>query len=80
MQLLCEHAEEGTLYPEEVSAYVVAELLSAAEAFSGGPITKAVVSVWAPLLLPCALLAGACSLSVARSRFTMHLMHATVVF
>lgn len=45
MQLLCEHAEEGTLYPEEVSAYVVAELLSAAEAFSGAPISKAVISV-----------------------------------
>ena len=54
VQLVCEHAEAGTLYPEEVSAYVVAELLAAAEAYSGGPIAKAVISVGA-LLLPALL-------------------------
>lgn len=45
VQLLCEHAEDGTLYPEEVSAYIVAELLSAAEEVTESQITKAVISV-----------------------------------
>lgn len=37
--------EEKTLYPEEVSAYVVASLLSAAEDYSGRKVSKAVISV-----------------------------------
>lgn len=45
MQLLCDHAEDGTLYPEEISAYIVAELLSAGEEATGCQITKAVISV-----------------------------------
>ncbi len=45
VQLLCDCVEGGVLYPEEVSAYVVAELLSAAETFAGSPIRKAVISV-----------------------------------
>ncbi len=35
----------GRLYPEEVSAYVVAKLLNAAEEYSGRPVSKAVISV-----------------------------------
>jgi molecular chaperone DnaK (HSP70) len=46
VQLLCDHVEDGALYPEEVSAYVVAELLSAAETHTDSKITKAVISVW----------------------------------
>ena len=45
VQLLCDQAECGTLYPEEVSAYVLAELLSAAEQFTESQITKAVISL-----------------------------------
>ena len=45
VQLLCDSVEGGALYPEEVSAYVVAELLSAAHAYTKAPITKAVISV-----------------------------------
>ncbi|BDA40814.1 Chaperone protein dnaK [Coccomyxa sp. Obi] len=45
VQLLCDCVEGGVLYPEEVSAYVVAELLSAAESFAGSPFRKAVISV-----------------------------------
>jgi len=37
---------KGRLYPEEVSAYVLAKLIGAAEEFTGGqPISKAVISV-----------------------------------
>lgn len=44
--LRCAHAEDGTFYPEEISGYVLASLLAAAEDFRGGePVTKAVVSV-----------------------------------
>ena len=45
VQLLCSCAEGGALYPEEVSAYVVAELLSAAAAYTKAPISRAVISV-----------------------------------
>lgn len=45
VQLLCDFVEGGVLYPEEVSAYVLAELLSAAEAFTETSIKKAVISV-----------------------------------
>lgn len=45
VQLFCDCVEGGVLYPEEVSAYVVAELLSAAESFAGSQIRKAVISV-----------------------------------
>lgn len=45
VQLLCECVEGGVLYPEEVSAYVVAELLSAAEVFTDSSVKKAVISV-----------------------------------
>ncbi|KAK9916972.1 hypothetical protein WJX75_009357 [Coccomyxa subellipsoidea] len=45
VQLLCDFVEGGVLYPEEVSAYIVAELLSAAEASTGSSIKKAVISV-----------------------------------
>lgn len=45
VHLLCDFVEGGVLYPEEVSAYIVAELLSAAEASTGSSIKKAVISV-----------------------------------
>ena len=35
----------GVVYPEEVSALVLEELLAAAQQFSGRPVTKAVISV-----------------------------------
>lgn len=35
----------GRLYPEEVSGYVLAKLVAAAEEFSGRPVSKAVISV-----------------------------------
>jgi molecular chaperone DnaK len=38
-------APRGRLYPEEVSAYVLAKLLAAAEEFSGRPVRRAVISV-----------------------------------
>ncbi|GAB4820667.1 hypothetical protein N2152v2_007713 [Parachlorella kessleri] len=42
----CPNSEGGRLYPEEVSAYVLAKLLSAAKDYLGGrPVSKAVISV-----------------------------------
>ena len=38
-------AGPGRLYPEEISAYVLANLIDAAQKFTGRPVTKAVVSV-----------------------------------
>jgi molecular chaperone DnaK len=43
--LRCARAEGGSLYPEEVSAHVVAKLVAAAEAHTGRPVAKAVISV-----------------------------------
>ena len=43
--LRCDHAEDGTFYPEEISAYVIAKLVAAAEEYQGSPVTKAVISV-----------------------------------
>ena len=43
--LRCAHAEDGAFYPEEISAYVLAKLVAAAEDYKGVPITKAVISV-----------------------------------
>ncbi|PSC71655.1 molecular chaperone [Micractinium conductrix] len=40
-----EGAGPGRLYPEEISAYVLANLIDAAQKFTGRPVTKAVVSV-----------------------------------
>ena len=37
MQLQCDAVEGGLLYPEEVSAYILAELLSSAQAYLGRP-------------------------------------------
>ena len=45
MQLACEAVEGGALYPEEVSAYILAELLSTAQAHLGRPVERAVISV-----------------------------------
>ena len=45
MQLQCDAVEGGVLYPEEVSAYILAELLSSAQAYLGSPVEKAVISV-----------------------------------
>ncbi|KAK9810103.1 hypothetical protein WJX72_004949 [[Myrmecia] bisecta] len=41
----CDHAEAGSLYPEEVSAHVVAQLLEAAERYTDSAVKKAVISV-----------------------------------
>lgn len=43
--LKCDHAEDGSLYPEEISAYVIAKLVYAAEEYKNTPVTKAVISV-----------------------------------
>lgn len=45
VQLVCDVVESGALYPEEVSAYILAELLSSAQAYLGAPVKKAVISV-----------------------------------
>ncbi|CAL5225668.1 g8531 [Coccomyxa viridis] len=45
VQLQCDAVEGGVLYPEEVSAYILAELLSSAQAYLGSPVEKAVISV-----------------------------------
>ena len=45
MQLQCDAVEGGVLYPEEVSAYILAELLSSAQAYLGRPVENAVISV-----------------------------------
>ena len=45
VQLVCDAVEGGALYPEEVSAYILAELLSSAQAYLGRPVEKAVISV-----------------------------------
>ncbi len=45
VQLVCDVVESGALYPEEVSAYILAELLSSAQACLGAPVEKAVISV-----------------------------------
>ncbi len=45
MQLQCDAVEGGLLYPEEVSAYILAELLSSAQAYLGRPVENAVISV-----------------------------------
>ena len=45
VQLACGAVEGGALYPEEVSAYILAELLSSAQAHLGRPVDRAVISV-----------------------------------
>lgn len=45
VQLVCDSVEGGVLYPEEVSAYILAELLSTAQVYLGRPVEKAVISV-----------------------------------
>ena len=59
VHLLCDSAEGGSLYPEEVSAYVVAELLSAAQAHTKAPISKAVISVSPSTQARCMCVPGA---------------------
>lgn len=41
----CSNVEGSVLYPEEISAHVVAKLIKAAEVYSGRSIKKAVISV-----------------------------------
>ena len=41
----CSNVEGNILYPEEISAHVVAKLIKAAEIYSGRSINKAVISV-----------------------------------
>jgi heat shock 70kDa protein 1/2/6/8 len=43
--LKCDQAEDGSFYPEEISAYVIAKLIYAAEEYKNTPVTKAVISV-----------------------------------
>ena len=43
--LVCQHANEGHLYPEEVSAQVLAYLLDQAQTYLKASISKAVISV-----------------------------------
>lgn len=45
MVLVCPHVEPGCLYPEEVSACVLAQLLDDARRVTGRPVSKAVVTV-----------------------------------
>lgn len=45
VQLRCAAVESGVLYPEELSAYILAELLSSAQAYLGRQVEKAVISV-----------------------------------
>ena len=45
MQLQCAAVEGGVLYPEELSAYILAELLSSAQAYLGRQVEEAVISV-----------------------------------
>lgn len=39
------HSDVGFLYPEEISSYVLAKLIAAAEDFTGRPVEKAVISI-----------------------------------
>lgn len=43
--LVCQHAKGGQLYPEEVSAQVLAYLLDQAQTYLKASISKAVISV-----------------------------------
>ena len=43
--LACQHVEGGQLYPEEVSAQVLAYLLDQAQTYLKATISKAVISV-----------------------------------
>lgn len=44
-QIVCKTAEEGTLYPEEVSAHVLLRLIDAVHTETGCLVDRAVISV-----------------------------------